>query len=142
MRHAFLVALAVPFLGLAASGEAKDEPADARSLAEVRSQVRLVRVEAMESDPVQFALALEVAMPEPRWTLGVESVSRPDATGRILVRLRGERPEGMLPQVITPTAVRVPLGALPAGEVLVDVLLSAPPRPSRRVGAIALRATP
>ena len=141
MYRSFVLFVVLVLL-LGGSSRAGDEaPSSAIHLTEARPEVRLLRVRRLESAPIQFALEVEVAMPEPMWKLAVDSVGEPDATGRVVVKLAGERPQGDLPQVITWTKLRVPLGALPVGDVLVDVFLETPPRPWRRVGAFPLQAS-
>jgi len=141
MRTTAILCLALA-LALAASSQAGEEPpAHASHLTPHTSEVHLIRVEREARTPARFTLTVEVAMPEPMWKLTVDSVGKPDEMGRVVVKLSGERPDGNLPQVITMTRARIPLGALPVGDYLVDVFVRTPPHPHRRVGAIALRAT-
>jgi hypothetical protein len=149
-RRATLVLLALlltvtahaPAPGHAAEGRAEDDRRAAAARLVARSaEVRFVAVQVLESHPVQFALVVEVEMPEPRWTLEVDSVAAPDATGRILVRATGTRHGEVLPQVVTPVSVRIPLGSLPAGDYLVDLFVAKGPQAYRRVGTVMLEAS-
>jgi len=141
MRTTAIVCLALA-LPIAATVRAEEEPAaHASHLTPYESDVRLISVEREAGTPARFVLTVDVAMPEPMWKLTVDSVGRPDETGRVVVKLSGERPEGSLPQVITMTRARIPLGPLPVGDYLVDVFVRTPPHPHRRVGALALRGT-
>jgi hypothetical protein len=96
-------------------------PRGAKHLVQMENWVRRVKIETMESAPPQFAVVLTVAMPTPLWKLKVDKVAKPDADGRIKVSITGTRPAGMLPQVITNTKIRVPLGRLPKGRYLLEV---------------------
>ena len=100
-----------------------DEPdpdAAAFSLSELENWVRAVRVETLESDPPEFTVHVSLWMPSPGWQLTVDEIDR-EKGGRVLIRVTGERPEGMVASVMTRTEVGVPLGHLPRGEILLDV---------------------
>lgn len=141
MRVAIPVSLVLILIAATSVPAEDDATRYARHLEERSPELRLVAVEREEAEPVRFTLVAEVAMPEPMWKLTVDSVATPDETGRIVVKLTGKRPEGSLPQAITWTKVRIPLGALRVDEYLVDVFVRASPRPHRRVGALSLRAS-
>ncbi len=140
MRTVLLLALVVLAHALVARAEDKPPPV-AWSVHALPSSVKLKSVETMESAPPQFALNLMVDMPEPQWKLKLLKADKPDAEGRIRVRIKGTRPKGVgLPQVITATPLRVPLGALRAGRYVVDVILDMDDIGVRPVGAILLSA--
>ena len=82
--------------------------------------VREVKVETMESAPPQFAVNLSLWMPSPGWKLEVDNVER-QRDGRVLIKVTGQRPKGMLPAVMSKKVLRIVLGSLPKGEYLLDV---------------------
>ncbi len=108
-------------LGVQDTKKTRKPPKGAQHLTKMDNWVRKVKIRTMESAPPQFAVILTVAMPTPGWKLKVDKVSAADAQKRIQIYLTGKRPEGMLPQVITNTDVRVYLGRLPKGRYLLDV---------------------
>ena len=66
-------------------------------------------------------LSLTIDMPTPAWTLATDSVSKPDADGRLEVHATFVRPGGMVAQVITRETLSVSLGKLAAGEYVVII---------------------
>ena len=116
-----LVAVALLIPAIQDTKKTKKPPKGAMHLVQMENWVQRVRIRTMESMPPQFAVILTVAMPTPGWKLTVDKLSAADADKRIRVDLRGKRPDGAWPQVITNTDVRVPLGVLPKGRYLLDV---------------------
>lgn len=96
-----------------------NEPAN--ELVRVEGWVKKCAVEVKESAPPQFDLKLTVPMPTPGWKLKVDEVSKPDGNGRIMVKLTGTPPEGIVAQVITDTDVRASLGTKMQNRYAVEV---------------------
>ncbi|MHC5010838.1 MAG: hypothetical protein ACYTG6_07805 [Planctomycetota bacterium] len=137
MKFLRLVPLVLLF---AAPSPAEAEGEAAWSLAVVEPMLAAPEIEVMESAPPQFALRFTADMPTPLWKIEVDDVSRPDAAGRIVAKITAIRPEGMVPQVITPETFRVLLGRLDAGDYLVEIHWRWPETAHRRVGAYLLEA--
>ena len=85
------------------------------------SKSKFLPCSLVKSAPPQFALRFDVDMPTPGWTLETDSVTRPDADGRVVVLATGTGPDGMVTQVITRTALQAQLGSLDAGTYTVEV---------------------
>lgn len=99
------------------------DPTHAVSLKILADEVREFTVEVLESQPPQFVLRGVRTMPTPGWTLRVDRVDRDiDARGtRLGAYLIEIPPKGIVPQVLSPTEVRIPLGAVPPGRHLVSI---------------------
>ena len=78
-------------------------------------------VEVLESHPVQFVIVFDREMPTPGWTSTVDSVDVDRKTGRIVVKITDQAPEGMVAQVITPTKLRIKVGSLPNGRFVLEL---------------------
>lgn len=103
-----------------AKGDAKKEKA--WDLAEQNNWIEETEIMLTKSAPPKFSLNLKVSMPTPGWKLKVDEVTKPDAQGRIQVKVTGTPPEGIVAQVITSQTFHASLGALDTGDFLVEVL--------------------
>lgn len=77
------------------------------------------RVQVLESQPPQFDLVFRREMPTPGFELRVDSIETEG--GRIVARITELAPEGMVAQVITPTELRLSLGAVAPGRYLLEI---------------------
>jgi len=93
----------------------------AMSLKEAENWVKSIDIIVAESMPPQFFLEMKVTMPTPGWKLKVDEVGKPDADGRIKVKVTGTRPEGMVAQVLTDETFNVPVGSIEAGSYMIEV---------------------
>ncbi len=138
MRYLRLLSLVILVLACVAS--AKADPKYAGSATPLPG-VSDVKIDVLESQPVQFVLHARIQMPTPGWELKVDRVTYDERTGIVRADLTGKGPCGMVAQVITPTPVKIKLGRLVKGRPLVDLHVRvAPNRPYERVGALALLA--
>ncbi len=132
--------LLLVLLALAYTAGAKADPKYAGTAMPL-SGVSILKIDALESEPVQFVLHAKVEMPTPGWELKVDRVTCDEKTGIVRADLTGKGPRGMVAQVITPTPVKIKLGRLVKGRPLVDLHVRlAPNRRYERVGALALLA--
>jgi hypothetical protein len=123
---------------LAALAGAKPGPDTALTLKPVEPMFQ-VRIVERPSCPPSFDLELTADMPDPGWTLAVDRVSDPDASGRRVVEITATRAEGAFLQVLTPRTAKVSLGFLRKGVYLIDVHLRRGAAKYERVQAIVLR---
>lgn len=114
----------------AVSTPAQDKPAQAGpeeaaqpawTLEERESWVEKTEIITMESAPPQFAVKFTVTMPTPGWELKVDEPSKPDAHGRIIVKVTGTPPEGIVAQVLQPESFQANLGSLNEGNYLIEL---------------------
>ncbi len=106
----------------AAEAEEDKEAISAWSLTERANWIERTEIMFKKSAPPQFSVILHVNMPTPGWELKVDEVGKPDAQGRIQVKVTATPPEGIVAQVITSQSFHASLGELSKGEYLVDVL--------------------
>ncbi|MCS6914915.1 MAG: hypothetical protein RMK29_11255 [Myxococcales bacterium] len=99
------------------------DPIYAVSLKILADEIRELAVEVLEDQPPQFVLRGVRTMPTPGWKLCVDRVDKDiDASGmRLGAYLTDIPPKGIVPQVLSPTEVRIPLGPLPLGRHLVSI---------------------
>ena len=135
MRPLMILAL------VAALAAAKAGPDTAVALKPLDPMFR-VRVVEQKSCPPMFDVELTADLPDPGWTLAVDRVSDPDASGRRIVELTATRAEGAFLQVVTPRTATVSLGSMRKGAYLLDVHLRRGPNPYERVQAIVLKGVP
>ncbi len=127
-------------LALAYTAGAKADPKYAGTAIPL-SGVSILRIDALESEPVQFVLHAKVEMPTPGWELKVDRVTYDEKTGIVRADLTGKGPHGMVAQVITPTPVKIKLGTLVKGRPIVDIhVRRGAGSPYKRVGAVVLLA--
>lgn len=89
---------------------------------EVRENwVEKTEIITMESAPPQFAVKFTVTMPTPGWELKVDETSKPDSQGRIIVKVTGTPPEGIVAQVLQSETFQATLGSLNEGNYLVEL---------------------
>jgi hypothetical protein len=74
-----------------------------------------------ETDGEGFRVALKRDMATPGFKLEVDGVQIDGKTSRIVVRVTERPPAGMAAQVITPTAVTIPLGRLTRGSYILEI---------------------
>ncbi len=98
---------------------AADEAATA--LRAAANWVGPLSIEVMESHPLQFAVNTTVPMPTPGWTLRVDRVTAADPDGRIRAWVTEIAPDGMVAQVITDTPLRIAIGVLPPGSLVLEI---------------------
>ncbi|MBZ0137533.1 MAG: protease complex subunit PrcB family protein [Planctomycetes bacterium] len=110
--------------GLGAGGvQLLDIPSNepANEFVRLQGWVKKCEVEVKESAPPQFDLKLTVPMPTPGWELKVDEVTKPDGHGRIMVKLTGTPPEGVVAQVVTDTDLTASLGKKMANRYSVEI---------------------
>ena len=93
----------------------------AMSLTILPAEIRDLSVIVKESNPPQFALHGVRDMPTPGWSFIVDRVEVDTREGRILVKITDVGPQGIVPQVITPTKIEMHLGKLRVGRYCVEV---------------------
>ncbi len=101
---------------------AGEEPRYAMSLNARENWVEGVDIVMGKSMPPVFAASVRVQMPTPGWTLKVDEISKPDAQGRIQVKVTATAPEGIVAQVLATETVNVSLGKIKPGEYLLEML--------------------
>ncbi len=127
-------------LALAYPAGAKADPKYAGS-ATLLSGVSDVKIDVLESQPVQFVLQARIPMPTPGWELKVDQVKYDEKACIVRVNLTGKGPRGMVAQVITPTPVTIKLGTLVKGRPIVDIhVRRGAGSPYQRIGAVVLLA--
>ncbi|MHC4732386.1 MAG: hypothetical protein ACYS6Z_17595 [Planctomycetota bacterium] len=136
MKYPALVCILI--LGGLAGADAEPEPAGSGRI--LTYFFAGAQVETKETCPVHFAVVLTARMPSPGWKLEVDDVAKPDAARRIRIKITGMAPKEPAAQVITPQALRVPLGTLAPGEYLLDLHYRTGAAPYRRAGAFVLEA--
>lgn len=77
----------------------------------------------LKSLPPKFELVLQREMPTPGWSFEQDDVEVDAEAGRIVVRLSEIAPKGVVTQVLTLTACRIPLGTLEPGRYVVEIRL-------------------
>ncbi|MBK8206645.1 MAG: protease complex subunit PrcB family protein [Planctomycetes bacterium] len=105
--------------------EAKEEDKEAKSawsLTERDNWIEKTEIMLKKSAPPQFSAILHVNMPTPGWELKVDEVGKPDAQGRIQVKVTATPPDGIVAQVITSQSFHASLGELSKGEYLLEVV--------------------
>jgi hypothetical protein len=110
-------------VALAASTAAGGGEARARSLRLEPAWFDGPEIVAGKSLPPQFELVLEREAPTPGYAFEIDSLDVNPAERRIRVRFTEKRPEGLVAQVITPTRMRVELGALEPGAYVLELWL-------------------
>lgn len=105
-----------------AKEDADKEAKSAWSLTERDNWIEKTEIMLKKSAPPQFSAILHVKMPTPGWELKVDEVGKPDAQGRIVVKVTATPPEGIVAQVITSQSFHASLGELSKGEYLLEVL--------------------
>lgn len=107
-------------------GLAQDEKPEAKkekafNLEERANWIEETEIMLAKSAPPKFSLNFKVNMPTPGWKLKVDEVGKPDAQGRIQVKVTATPPEGIVAQVITSQTFHASLGVLDTGDYLVEV---------------------
>jgi hypothetical protein len=104
-------------------GEVKaQEPRYAMSVNERENWIEYVDAITVRSLPPESNVLVSVQMPTPGWTLKVDEISKPDAQGRIQVKVTATAPEGIVAQVLATETVNVSLGKIKPGEYLLEML--------------------
>lgn len=75
-----------------------------------------VRVEAAESQPIQFSLTMTRDMPSPGYEVEIVDVVREAGKPRIVAKTQTKAPEGPGLTVVEPKELRFVLGSLPVGS--------------------------
>ena len=138
MRYLRLLSLVILVLACVAS--AKADPKYAGSATPLPG-VSDVKIDVLESQPVQFVLQARIPMPTPGWELKVDQVKYDEKACIVRVNLTGKGPRGMVAQVITPTPVKIKLGTLVKGRPIVDIhVRRGAGSPYQRAGTVVLLA--
>jgi hypothetical protein len=98
------------------------EPRYAMSVNERENWIEYVDAITVRSLPPESNVLVSVQMPTPGWTLKVDEISKPDAQGRIQVKVTATAPEGIVAQVLATETVNVSLGKIKPGEYLLEML--------------------
>jgi hypothetical protein len=102
-------------VALAWAGAPDPGASPATSLSIVEPSFHDPQVVATTSMPPRFEVVLAREMPTTGWDLSVDSVDIDADSGRIVAKITEIPPTGTVPQVITSTSCRVPLGSPPPG---------------------------
>ncbi len=143
-RSARIAAVVVSGLAGALAGAAEGDPAApaAARLGLAEPALEWESVAVLESYPPQFVAVLRAEMPTPGWTITVDSVETDPPAGRIVAKVTGRPPSGLVAQVVTPARVRVHLGTLPVGRYCFEVWMRREASaPYRRAGSFVIEAS-
>jgi hypothetical protein len=115
----------------------------AQSVQVLPAEVHELSAITLESMPPQFVLRGLRTMPTPGWELRIDRVEEDvDQSGeRLLVFITEVPPEGIVPQVLHPTEVRIPLGALSPGRHLLALYTRRGEDPYDLLQAMVVEAT-
>ncbi len=121
MKALLLLALLCASACAQGARENDTEPAYAMSLNARENWVEGVEIVMGKSMPPVFAASVSVQMPTPGWKLEVDEVGKPDAHGRIQVKVTGTGPEGIVAQVLSSETINVSLGRVQPGDYLLEL---------------------
>ena len=105
----------------AAHGALPDHRAATSMRVVEESRKERVEVVMAKSTPHRFTLVVERPMPTPGWRFDVNTIDIEPESSRIMVRVRETGPTGVSSQVITPTRLEIPLGAIPRGRYFLEL---------------------
>jgi len=116
-----IVLCSVLFLTVACGSVVGSDDRPALKLEVVEPVFGSPQIVVLKSMPPQFDLTLVREMPSAGWKLEVDAIDVDADAQRIVARVTEVAPQGMAAQVLTPTWLRLSLGALKPADYVLEI---------------------